>query len=202
MQKLYEEESIQAIANAIRLKNGTTETYKPSEMAGAISALGGDNTSFKDLLELGVDGLTEITVPEGVTKLCNNCFMYYSALETVHLPSTLVLLGSSAFSGCESLKNIVLPDGLTTIYPRAFEDCASIESITIPAGVQNLYEYTFGWCMGMTEVTFKGTPASISADAFGKSTSIETINVPWAEGAVANAPWGATNATINYNYVG
>jgi hypothetical protein len=26
--------------------------------------------------------------------------------------------------------------------------------------------------------------------------------VPWAEGAVANAPWGATNATINYNYTG
>ena len=33
-------------------------------------------------------------------------------------------------------------------------------------------------------------------------TNLTTINVPWAEGAVAGAPWGATNATINYNYTG
>ena len=26
--------------------------------------------------------------------------------------------------------------------------------------------------------------------------------LPRAEGAVANAPWGATNAKINYNYTG
>lgn len=38
-QKLYEETNIQAIANAIRAKNGLTTTYKPSEMAGAIEAI-------------------------------------------------------------------------------------------------------------------------------------------------------------------
>ena len=37
--KLYEESSIQAIANAIREKNGETTTYKPSEMAAAITAI-------------------------------------------------------------------------------------------------------------------------------------------------------------------
>lgn len=35
--KLYEEFSIQDIANAIRSKNGTTDTYKVSEMASAIN---------------------------------------------------------------------------------------------------------------------------------------------------------------------
>ena len=37
--KLYEESNIQAIADAIREKNGETTTYKPSEMAAAISAI-------------------------------------------------------------------------------------------------------------------------------------------------------------------
>lgn len=44
-QKLYEEANIQAIADAIRKKNGLTDTYKTSEMAAAISAIesgGGD----------------------------------------------------------------------------------------------------------------------------------------------------------------
>lgn len=37
--KLYEEASVQAIANAIRAKNGTTTKYKIAEMAGAILEL-------------------------------------------------------------------------------------------------------------------------------------------------------------------
>ena len=50
-------------------------------------------------------------------------------------------------------------------------------------------------------LTFQGTPETISKTAFRYCDNLTTINVPWAEGAVANAPWGATNATINYNYV-
>ena len=39
--KLYDEASVQAIANAIRAKNGSTATYKVAEMAGAVQALTG-----------------------------------------------------------------------------------------------------------------------------------------------------------------
>lgn len=190
------------IGNAIREKNGKMNRYLPSEMATAISELGGDITAIKSLLEEEQEELAEIVLPEGITKLRNSCFMYYEALETIGLPSTLTTLGSSAFSGCYALKNITLPDGLTTMYPRVFEDCSSLPSITIPSGVKTLMEYTFGWCSALSQVTFKGTPDKISENTFWQCTNLTTINVPWAEGAVANAPWGATNATINYNYKG
>lgn len=39
--KLYEEALVQAIANAIREKNGTSNTYKIAEMAAAVLALSG-----------------------------------------------------------------------------------------------------------------------------------------------------------------
>lgn len=39
--KLYEEASVQAIANAIRSKNGTTTKYKIAEMAGAVQGITG-----------------------------------------------------------------------------------------------------------------------------------------------------------------
>lgn len=42
--KLYEESSVQAIANAIREKNGGTDTYKIGAMAAAIKALSGKET--------------------------------------------------------------------------------------------------------------------------------------------------------------
>ena len=37
--KLYEEASVQAIADAIRAKNGGTETYKIAQMGGAVRAI-------------------------------------------------------------------------------------------------------------------------------------------------------------------
>ena len=39
MNKFYSEESISNIANAIRTKNGSTDTYKVSQMAEAILSI-------------------------------------------------------------------------------------------------------------------------------------------------------------------
>ena len=39
--KLYEESSVQAIANAIRAKNGTTTKYKIGEMGAAVQSISG-----------------------------------------------------------------------------------------------------------------------------------------------------------------
>ena len=38
--KLYEENDIQNIANAIRAKNGSTDKYKVSQMSDAVSNIG------------------------------------------------------------------------------------------------------------------------------------------------------------------
>ena len=51
--KLYEESSVQAIANAIREKNGEATTYKIGEMAAAISAISG-SPIVDDSLEIAV----------------------------------------------------------------------------------------------------------------------------------------------------
>jgi hypothetical protein len=49
---------------------------------------------------------------------------------------------------------------------------------------------------------FLGTPTgTIGASTFQYCEGITDIYVPWSEGAVANAPWGATNATIHYNTI-
>ena len=49
---LVNESSLTGIANAIRGKNGSTDTYKPSEMAAAITAIsGGGGGSVVDIPE-------------------------------------------------------------------------------------------------------------------------------------------------------
>lgn len=63
--------------------------------------------------------------------------------------------------------------------------------------------FAFRNLSSVTKITFKNKVDSIGATAFSGATNTAlVVNVPWAEGAVANAPWGCTNATINYNYTG
>lgn len=94
------------------------------------------------------------------------------------------------------------PIGITGIHEYAFAQCQWLTSIAIPGSVSRVESYAFQLCTGLHTVTFEGTPQSISASMFDVCRQAFTINVPWAEGDVSGAPWGATNATINYNYTG
>ena len=109
---------------------------------------------------------------------------------------------AGACSGCSSLKSVTIPNSVTSIGNRAFYNCSSLTSATIPDSVTSIGEGAFRGCSRLTSVTFNGTPNSINSAAFYGCSNLTTINVPWAEGEVANAPWSATKATINYNYTG
>ena len=107
-----------------------------------------------------------------------------------------------AFYSCYDLALTTLPSGITTIGAGAFSNCASLALTTLPSGITNINNAAFYGCTSLASLTFEGTPENIWERAFAECNNLTTINVPWAEGAVANAPWGATNATINYGYTG
>ena len=45
----------------------------------------------------------------------------YSAVQDIHLPSTLKRIEYSAFEGCKNLSRLALPDGLEYIGKQCFE---------------------------------------------------------------------------------
>lgn len=61
--KLYEESSVQAIANAIRKKNGETTTYKLGEMAAAIQAISAGGGGVTRTTFTPAENASTITVP-------------------------------------------------------------------------------------------------------------------------------------------
>lgn len=139
--------------------------------------------------------LTEL--PEGLTKIGKYAFRICS-VKFSSFPSTLEIIGEGAFSNTYSLGELVLNEGLTEIGNNAFYMSKAIIS-EIPSTVTKI-GYNAFMNTSLTSLTFKGTPTSIGTGVFPASLSV--LNVPWAEGAVKGAPWGATNATINYNYTG
>ena len=90
--------------------------------------------------------------------------------------------------------------GYTIIRNNAFYNCTKLALTSLPSGITSIGSQAFYRCLALVSLTFEGKPESISSSAFKECTNLTTINVPWAPGAVANAPWGAINATINYNF--
>ena len=91
--------------------------------------------------------------------------------------------------------------GYTFVRDNAFNGCKNLALTSLPSGLTSIGYSAFRNCTSLTSITFEGTLTTINSHAFDGCTNLTTINVPWAEGEVANAPWGTTNATINYNYV-
>ena len=122
--------------------------------------------------------------------------------------NTVESIGGSAFNQCTALKSIVIPDSVTSIANSSigsgvFASCTSMESAIIGKNVPALNGGAFMANSALKTVTFRGKTALVGmmgADPFTSCDAITDIYVPWAEGEVDGAPWGATNATIHYNH--
>ena len=223
---LVNDASLADIADAIREKNGTEETYKPAEMGDAVRAIesgGGDSeTILKQFIER--ETLEEFIIPSGVKHIGHSAFRGWLNLKNIvfneeiegiyngglsflrmtqtELPNSIKILADAALQGAEFKNKLLkLPNSLETIGNQCFQYCLGVNIKEIPQAVTTIGKQAFQNCAELTELTFKGTPTSIANNAFQTCNNLLDIYVPWAEGAVSSAPWGATNATIHYNTV-
>lgn len=177
----------------------------------------------------GMTALETLVIPKGVNKICCNAFAACTSLKNVTIPDTVTELGATsahgtggAFSGCSSLEKIEIPGSVKTILGGTFSGCTVLKTVILQEGVSEIQAGAFSGCVALENISFpaslrllnpgalvganvktikfKGTPTTIAEDACPGATQITDIYVPWSEGEVANAPWGATNAEIHYNY--
>lgn len=171
--------------------NGKIETSKADVLADFKSVI--DGTAVNPEL------------PEGLTTIRMYKFYYAENLAMTKLPGTISVIEQHAFDGCRKLALTELPAALTRLGEGCFEYCFNNDNcakeLEMPAGLKRIDDSAFFMGMKLQRITFKGTPDSVSSLAF-RNAGITAINVPWAEGEVSGAPWGATKATINYNYTG
>lgn len=102
-------------------------------------------------------GLTEYTIPDGVTTI-----------------------GDNVFFGCTNLTRITIPHGVETIAFQAFRECSGITEITIPESVTTVKEGAFCTCKSLTTVYCKPiVPPALEVNIFSESP-IGVIYVPQA----------------------
>lgn len=124
---------------------------------------------------------------------------YYDELREVYLPDTLTTVSRYMFSYCKNLTDVYgVLSNVTDVVYCGFGGCKSLSKIPYMPNLRKIDQWAF-WETALTEFKLPITITSIASNAFHNCPSLTDIYCPWAEGAVANAPWGATNATIHYN---
>ncbi len=96
------------------------------------------------------------------------------------------------------MKIVVCPETLKGIEGYPFYQCGALETIFIQEGLETIGPQSFSYCYKLKSIRLPSSITQISPKAF-LETGITDIYVPWAEGQIADAPWGADNATVHYN---
>ena len=116
--------------------------------------------------------------------------------------NVITTIKSASFYDDRHIREAYIPEGITTIEQRAFYNVWNMSYAEIPSSISEVGTLAFYDCTDLRTVVFKGTPDSLDNECFGLCSKLTAIFVPWSESDPinANAPWGARNATIVYNY--
>lgn len=151
--KLYNESDIQDIADAIRGKNGSSDTYKVSEMADAIDDIptgGGGSFDFADQDQPVAVINSDITA----FKRENGRYAFYNraGISEINLPK-LTIFGAGTFSHAIGAEHIYIPKASLAGYSNtAFEYCTSLKELALPAATENVYNAFFQECSNLEAV--------------------------------------------------
>lgn len=152
----------------------------------------GDYTNTKLIIPSSIGNMP-------VRRINNNAFFNNTSIDSTVIPGSVSSVAPSAFAGCTNMRTLNLNEGLYLIGASAFLGCKSLNHLAIPSSVEIIGSCAFYDTLSLNGVVFKGTPNIIHEDVF-EFSSCKSIYVPWSEGDVPGAPWGAYDATIYYNY--
>ena len=86
--------------------------------------------------QAGREDIEKVVIPDGVTEISDEAFIFCDRLVSVTLPSTLKKIGKSAFQECVNLIEINFPEGIEEVGMAAFCNCLSLEAPILPNTVK------------------------------------------------------------------
>ena len=121
--------------------------------------------------------ITEIVIPEGVTRIEALAFRDAKFVTSVTIPNSVNYIGEEAFRGMYGLTSINLPQEITYIEPRTFDDCQALPTIIIPDKVTSIGDYAFCGCFSLSSLTLNDSLIEIGTRAF-QSTNLKNLVIP------------------------
>lgn len=89
-----------------------------------------------------------------ITELKYGCFDICVSITNLVVPDTVTKIGDMVFGCCVSLKSITIPKNCKSIGGGAFALCISLEEIVIPTSVNEIGTGCFFWCESLERIIF------------------------------------------------
>ena len=196
-------DSINALTTYANETTGASDTTLSDAVESLVAGYGRDSGyTLDDIAGGALQRIADATI--NLSEISTPYAFCQSRFNTVRFPNATEISGNYAFQS-GTMKYIDLPN--CEYINNAFYGCASIiasvgetNTLKLPK-IKRLGDYAFYGCKATNVYFYQTDIISISYRAFHNDTSIQNIYVPWSEGVVANAPWGATNATVHYDTV-
>lgn len=182
---LVEESNLSNIAQAIRGQNGGDATYKPSEMAAAISNLPvtTGTQAFEDTLIQGNFSNYSYENDRVIyyrTSVFSNCFLNEgssrSGLKSVSLPSLSNIVYGS-FSNTQSLTQINLPELKSIIGSNTFSHLPGMTAYSFPKLEWIQGNYTFAYNSNLASIDFPVLSGGLLKYTFMNDINLTSVNL-------------------------
>ena len=148
--------------------------------------------------------LTNTTLPAAITAVPGKCFADCTKLLNVKYAGTVTAIGDLAFESCKALTAAPIPETVTEIGASAFTGCTALTDVTIPAGVSTIPEDCFRGCTALADMKLPGTVTHVGYNAFTGCTALKDVRCYGAAPAVEPGNSEAhsfepATVTIHYN---
>lgn len=148
--------------------------------------------------------LTNTTLPAAITAVPGKCFADCTKLLTVDYKGEVTAIGEHAFEGCKSLVTAPIPATVTELGVSAFNGCVALTDVTLPAGVTAVPDACFQDCTALADMKLPATVTSVGHNAFTGCKALKDVRCYGAPPTVQ--PGGAAEhsfepgiVTIHYN---
>ena len=117
-------------------------------------------------------------IPDSVVELGSYVFDYCYEFEVIDIPDSITSIGSSCFASCNKLTEIKLPKNLTIIPNSIFNSCNSLKSIKIPDSVIKIENNAFSYCKLLTDITLPKALQYVYYNSFNFCENLVSITLP------------------------
>lgn len=191
-------ETLKAIADAVRSKTGETEKMKPSEIPDKIKGIQGneggsfDSSSVADASHQWGDYVgTEKDIHSGIymnqnmnsytnsnlARITPNHAFQGNKLVSFLAPNLTTIGGTFLFSGCTKLKKAEISTRITNLPQATFYSCRSLQSIPNSETLQRINGQAFSFCGSLEEAVLPNV-TNILSNAFSTCTGLEKVILP------------------------
>lgn len=209
-------EKLESVKLGKNMKTIPSEEFMGCEQLTTVE-LNDNLKSIGDRAFSGCDKLTTAIFNDNLQSIGDAAFAN-CPLESIIIPDTVTSLGQACFNVSQpdaqsdteeeiaaknklmdATKTIKLGTGIKSIPAACFSGRRGIASIEFPLTLESIDGATvLQFCTNIKTLVIPPSIKQIHADAFSNMAEDLNIIVLNKEGAISNAPWGATNATITY----